>query len=545
MCGVLAGAFSGFAQLEIEPWAATDGPGREVPGYSECGRPQKDKFVGIFYFLWLGGHEQKGPHNITEIMQQPHDLRVWGAKNIFHWWGEPRFGYYLMDDEWVIAKHAQMLADAGIDVIVFDVTNGFTYKEHYLTLCKVFTEIREKGGRTPQVSFLFNSNHVKTTQEVFNDFYKPGLYKELWFEWQDKPLLMTNPEELPEEILDFFTIRRSWAWTKGQKWFADGEDKWPWIDKTPQAFGWHDDDDEPEYVPVAAASHPVNSIGRSHKDGKQPPPAEQNPLIGTYFQEQWDHALEVDPEFIFVTGWNEWVAQRFIYDGADGRRYADGSVYRGDTWFIDQYSIEYSRDCEPMRGGFEDNYYYQLVSNVRKFKGVSRVDSSNVWKDDAGDTRHRNHPGYASAGPYVNTWGRNDIVECSVNEEGTNLIFSAETAVLLTKEIDSTWMNLLIRNPRETDDGWDGFQFRIRPESRDAADFLTFHEGAWKKTAEIPVKIMENQISVTVPLPMLGRNFRTLEFKWFDHMPEPLDMLDFQDHGDTAPNNRFRYVWKK
>jgi hypothetical protein len=554
VCGALAaGAFSGFGQLECEPWAATDGLGRELPGYKECGRPKRDKFVGVFYFLWLGGHEEAGPHDITQIMQQPEGERQWGQKNIFHWWGEPRFGYYRMDDEWVIAKHAQMLADAGIDVVIFDVTNGFTYKDHYLKLCKVFTEIRARGGKTPQVSFLFNSKHVETTRQVFDDFYRPGLYKDLWFEWQDKPLLMTNPEELPEEILDFFTIRRSWAWTKGQKWFGDGEDKWPWIDKTPQAFGWHDDDDEPEYVPVAAASHPVNSIGRSHKKGFQPPPAGQDATLGTYFQEQWDRALELDPEFIFITGWNEWVAQRFIYDGKKPRNFADGTINPGDTWFIDQFSIEYSRDCEPMRGGFEDNYYYQMVANVRKFKGVEKWCS---WRDDIGDTRHRNHPGYAAAGPYVNNWGRNDIVACSVSKEGTNLIFSAETAEPLTADIDSTWMNLLIRNPDSDDRGWEGFQFRMRPESRTVAAFeqwVSNHwkqaepapdnfSNGWKKIASVPIKLTQKKITVSVPRKSIGEKFRTLEIKWFDHMPEPLDVLDFQDHGDTAPNNRFRYV---
>ena len=549
------------AQLECEPWAATDGLGRELPGTKECGRPRKDKFVGVFYFLWLGGHEQGGPFDITEIMKQPEGKRKWGKPNLFHWWGEPRLGYYLMDDEWVIAKHAQMLADAGVDVIVFDVTNAYTYKKEYLKLCEVFTKIRETGGQTPQVSFLFNSNHVKATTEVYNDFYKPGLYKELWFDWQDKPLLMTNPTDLPEEILDFFTIRRSWAWCKGpgSAWFEDGKDKWAWIDRTPQTFGWHKDDGEPEYVPVFAAAHPINRIGRSHKGGKQPFPEQQNPMVGTYFQEQWDRALELDPEFIFITGWNEWVAQRLAYKGKQERKYANTTVKPGGYWFIDQYSIEYSRDCEPMRGGFEDNYYYQMVANIRKFKGVKKnrrvqastfakasADRQPAWKDDVGDTRHRNHPGYASAGPYINEWGRNDIVECSVEKQGaTNLVFAAETAAPLTKEIDSTWMNLLIRNPRDKNEGWEGFQFRVRPQNGRIAVFEQWVSNHWKRVADISVGMTEKNIYISVPRKLLGEKFRTLEIKWFDHMPEPLDILDFQDHGDTAPNNRFRYIWEK
>lgn len=568
MCLLLFLAMSAmpvFAQLPAVPWSATDGLGRELPDAELCGPRREGKFVGIFYFLWLGGHEQGGPFNVTEIMKQPEGKRQWGKKNLFHFWDEPRFGYYLMDDEWVIAKHAQMLADAGVDVVVFDVTNRFTYKKHYLKLCEVFADIRAKGGRTPQVSFLFNSKHVVATQEVFEDFYKPGLHADLWFMWKGKPLLMTNPEGQSQEVLDFFSIRRSWAWPTRKNWFGDGKDKWPWIANTPQEYGWHESPEKPEQVAVAAASHPVNSIGRSHKNGKQPKPEDQDPMVGTYFQEQWDHALKVDPEFIFITGWNEWVAQRFVYDGTKPRPFADGTIDPGDTWFIDQYSIEYSRDCEPMRGGFEDNYYYQMVSNIRKFKGVAptpksprrwsiTVDGhSDDWndvepefKDDVGDTRHRNHAGYASAGPYVNDWGRNDLVSCKVARDEANLYFMAKTAAPLKHEDnDPGWMNLLIRFADRNLPNWEGFQFRVVPEAagKGKAGLCAWRNKRWKKMTEIPFAQGADFVELALPL---GKDLGSLalEFKWFDHMPEPLDMLDFQDHGDTAPNNRFRYVFK-
>ncbi len=554
-------------QIVCEPWPAVDGLGRALPSPEECGPPREGKFVGIFYFLWLGGHKQVGPLDIAEILKRP-EPRPWGEKGVFHWWGEPRFGYYLMDDEWVIAKHAQMLADAGVDVVVFDVTNAQTYPEHYLKLCKVFTEIRANGGKTPQVSFLFNTKAQQTTEKVYNEFYKKNLYPELWFRWQGKPLLMTIPDGLPQEILDFFTIRRSWAWTKGQEWFGNGKDKWPWIDKTPQVPGWHEDPKTPEYLSVASASHPVNSTGRSHKEGKQPPPEQQNPLVGTYFQEQWDHALKVDPEFIFITGWNEWVAQRFFYEGKKKREYADGTIDPGATWFIDQYTMEYSRDCEPMRGGFEDNYYYQMVSNIRRFKGVPSAPAvSNQWaiavdgrsedwagvapeyRDDLGDTRPRNHPGYAKAGPYVNDWGRNDFISCKVARNDNRLCFMAKTAapLVVPPKADSGWMNLLIRFAGKELPAWEGYHFRVVPmgAGKGRASLFAWRNGMWKKMVEIPCAQGPDFIELEFPLGENGAGFESLEleFKWFDHMPEPLDILDFQDHGDTAPNNRFRYAF--
>jgi hypothetical protein len=38
-------------------------------------------------------------------------------------------------DEAVLRKHAQMLSDAGIDVVIFDVTNQITYREDYWRCC--------------------------------------------------------------------------------------------------------------------------------------------------------------------------------------------------------------------------------------------------------------------------------------------------------------------------------------------------------------------------------------------------------------------------
>ncbi len=567
MSGLLAGQFACAETVDTfsDTWSAVDGLGRRVADREECGAPREGKTVGIFYFLWLGGHEQNGPYNITEILKKPEADRQWGKVNLFHWWDQPRFGYYLSNDEWIIAKHAQMLSDAGVDVVIFDATNAFTYEKEYTVVCKVYREIRARGGKTPQISFLCNSKAKETTEKIYRDFYAKKLYPELWFQWKGKPLLMTNPEGLSKEILEFFSIRRSWAYSKPDSWFGDGKDKWPWIDLVPQGYGWHENKRTAEFVPVATASHPVNSVGRSHKDGKQPPPEKQNPDIGTYFQEQWDRALKIDPEFIFITGWNEWVAQRFIYDGKKPRPFADGTINPGDIWFIDQYSREYSRDIEPMRGGYEDNYYYQMVANIRKFKGVRKpefsqsgkitVDGSmDDWKDvapeyrdDVGDTRHRKHPGYASAGPYTNRWGRNDIVSCKVACDSDTLYFYVKTAEDIQLDPnDPCGMNLLLRVDGAEGDGWESFQFRINQQRfmNDTTSLDRFQNGEWTRVEKVPYTGAGREIELAVPRNLLGNSTRSvrLEFKWIDNMPEPLNSLDFMDHGDTAPNNRFRYI---
>ena len=112
-----------------DTWVATDALGRSLPSWSEVGLPRQHHTVGVFYFLWLYPRGGLGPFDISQILtKDPQAITnaaspLWGPMHEFHHWGESIFGYYLSDDEAVLRKHAQMLADAGVDVIIFDVTN--------------------------------------------------------------------------------------------------------------------------------------------------------------------------------------------------------------------------------------------------------------------------------------------------------------------------------------------------------------------------------------------------------------------------------------
>ena len=39
---------------------------------------------------------------------------LWGPLGAMHHWGESQFGYYLAADAYVLRRHAQLLADAGV-----------------------------------------------------------------------------------------------------------------------------------------------------------------------------------------------------------------------------------------------------------------------------------------------------------------------------------------------------------------------------------------------------------------------------------------------
>ena len=252
-----------FRDLHSDTWVATDALGRQLPDYEECGPPRPDRYVGMFYFLWLGAHGNGGPYDITKLLAENPKDPAYGPRGAFHHWGEPELGYYLSDSEYVVRKHAQMLSNAGIDTLIFDVTNGFTYTENYMKLCKIYRDIRNNGAETPQICFLAHSGSAKVITKLYNDFYAKGLYRELWFYWKGKPLILGDPKGLDPNIAKFFTTRDCWAWTHGK-------DTWQWLEHYPQRYAWHESADKPEEVAVCAAQHPTSNIGRSYLDGKQP-----------------------------------------------------------------------------------------------------------------------------------------------------------------------------------------------------------------------------------------------------------------------------------
>ena len=554
--------------LQSDTWVATDALGRTLPGYDECGPPRKGKTVGIFYFLWLGAHGT-GLYDNSKILAANPGNPQWGPVNAFHWWGEPYMGYYLSNDEFVIRKHAQMLTDAGVDVVIFDVTNAFTYDDTVLTLCRVFEDIRRTGRTTPQIAFLANSDSAKTVKHLYDVFYSRNLYPALWFRWKGKPLLMAPEEGLNDQIRAFFTIRRSWAWTDPKGWFGDGKDKWPWIDNYPQTPSWHDSPNKPEQISVCVAQHPVSNIGRSFHDGKEPPPDQIAPEKGLCFAEQWRRALQVDPEFVFITGWNEWVAMRFVSQG--GPLFVGKPLKPGESYFVDEYNQEYSRDIEPMRGGHGDNYYYQMVANIRRYKGVRpppkpsgpktiRIDVGfEQWRDvrpefldDIGDTVHRNHPGWDDL-TYVNNTGRNDFELLKVARDARNLYFYARTHQAITPPTGDNWMLLLLNTDGNPHTGWNGYDFivnRVRKGSSVAVvERNVGGKWSWEAVGTARIRVEGRELQLAVSRAVLGvpasKGPLRIAFKWADGVPANGDIMEFMDKGDVAPNGRFSYLYQE
>ncbi len=553
------------------PWPATDALGRTLPLAEKVGPPRTDRFVGIFYFLWHNNPGGKSPHwdapyDIARILAKDPDALtkpaspLWGPIGMYHYWGEPLYGYYHSTDDWVLRRHAQLLADAGIDTLIFDTTNAQTYPEVYLKLCEVFRRIRQAGGRTPQIAFMVNTEAGKTAQRLYEHLFQPGLYPELWFQWQGKPLLICDPDQAAPELRAFFTLRRAhWPFTLTNTPYA-----WHWEATYPQPYGYTDDPQKPEQVNISVAQNlrqkdgKVTNMssgearGRSfHRDRVERGPDAVN--HGFNFQEQWQRAFDLTPPFVMVTGWNEWIAGRW------GK--PDGPLV-----FVDQFDEEHSRDIEPMKGGHGDNYYWQLVANVRRFKGAPALPSASApktiriergfdqWQevapefaDHVGETEPRDHDGAAGL-HYTSKTGRNDLTACKVARDSRSVYFHVRTREPITPSSGTNWMWLLIDADQDASTGWEGYDFIVnRSMEREGKTWLEKNDGGWRwqKVTQVEFRVQGNELHLAIPRQSLGlaeRNARlSLDFKWADNLQRPGDIMDFYVSGDVAPEGRFNY----
>lgn len=558
---LLLQATIGFAQ----PLAGTDDLGRTLPQNSKVGNPKDNRHVAMFYFLWQDTAPTKY-WDLSEIIPnhpevlEDFDHPNWGGGGMYYW-GKPIYGYYKADDYWVQLRSIQLLTDAGVDLLVIDATNRLTYPKQADVLMKAMDAVRAQGKNPPKIVFYTNTLSGETMQEAYDNFYKTGApysHPENWFYLEGKPLIIGHSKEaVGKDFEKFFTYRESQWPNEPMK-----KNSWPWIEFVRPQATYQNHKGETEIVNVSIAQHPnptagmggsafygnKDNWGRSYRNGSMGDPA-KDIFYGYNVQEQWDFAIKQNTPFIYVTGWNEWIAGKFKSHDSNPEH----------SWFCDQASPEYSRDIEPTyTAGLKDHYYMQLVDNVRRYKGVeanpklsaaktisSFKDWTNVlpaYKDYTGDTEARNHPG-AETEPkktYVNNTGRNNFETLKVARDTKNLFFYAKTVNDITPNSGDNWMRLYLDTDRNPTTGWKGYDFRIVG----GATLQAYQNGAWKDIQKVTSKVEGNQLMITVPKKSLTNLNPTLnfEFKWSDNMQDDNDPLDWYVNGDVAPGGRFNYI---
>ncbi len=624
LCNANAQIKDGRYYRDIYPdtWVATDDIGRVMPTSKETPlKNDRERTVGIFYITWHTQNLHNGiPYgaDVSRVLaQDPNASRnsnskAWGGFGSFHW-GEPEWGYFLSQDEYVIRKDMSMLADAGVDVVIFDVTNAVLYWEEWEVVLRTMSQMKSEGNRVPKFCFwAFNGNVITVVHQLYDKFYRNPRYEDLWFYWDGKPLLLYNAtpsvdanvgggeknlKDYSEEVKQFFTLRNMWwgyyEWagkryvgTEGNWSFGLdlGDERVAAMPSEELAATWRG---RKEQMPVTPAQHPISTIGKSwSRENGEPemdicdmPIKAKVPYLdneecldpvryGIYFQERWDEALQVDPDFIYLNDWNEWTAGKYRsgYDpGGHPAPHLDGFLKRKNPfYFVDQYNAEYNRTIAPMKGGYSDNYYMQMVQNIRRYKGVRPIPENRgfasikidgdmsdwqavdvVYRDTKGDTAHRDHNGYGDL-HYTDNSGRNDIVECKVAYDGDNLYFYAETANTLSPQSDPNWMMLFIDIDQESQSGWCGYDYMVSQKTLCRYD-ATSH--SWMVVSPINISLSDNAVEIGIERESMNLkgNKISFDFKWADNPKDIDDIISLCTHGDTAPNRRFnyRYIWRK
>ncbi len=586
----LAGGYGGVDDLGRSLYDS-----EEVGAY---GSSEKERYVGLFYFLWLGEHGDAGIFNLQQILDEVGleaagslDCGRYGPLYSMHFFAEPLYGYYYANDAWVMRKHAELLTNANIDFLYIDVANGFAYLHNALQLMEILHEFNEQGYDAPQVVFHANTEAARVVEELYDGIYGAEKFPDTWFCVDGKPVIIVPDDGImihgETSIRDVFTVKRTrWPNTTGY-----APDVWPWLDFEWPQHVYEDKDGNPSAINVSVAQHSgpaanfslsshygewnnrgrsyVNEDGLSHTDRKynqtlvksyrawQEDPART--LYGLNFQAQFDYAIASEAPYVLVTAWNEWTAQR--QDAADKK-----------INFIDQASMEFSRDTEMMRGGYFDNYYMQLVFNVQRLKGAAPVvvqdarkpvdvnGSFDQWadvvveyKDPIGDTVDRNATGFGKQ-KLTNETGRNDIVSAKVLSDTKNLYFYVETAEAITApDGESSWMQLYLDSDADAATGWYGYDFIVNYAAKDATvTSVVRYTGtdkafSFEECDEVSYRVEGNRMMVAVPLSTLGiENYREIEiqFKWADSESRYDEMEDFYCDGDVAPLGRLNFIYQ-
>jgi hypothetical protein len=559
----------------------------QVVGVDQFGRSfgtinsvKKEKQVGMFFWLWIGQPYASGIYDATKILAMPNGLKILTDFNSLdpsispngqaHYWGEPLWGYYNSDDEWVIRKQLQMITTAGVDFIFFDASNAYVYKNVYTKVLGIIDEYIKKGWNPPKVVFYTHSHSLQTTRNLYLELYKANVYPDSWYRVNGKPAIIayTDPADdlaeaktrgdsqyttgpLSAEILDFFYFFRP-QWPSDPV-YADGL---PWVEWTfPQPL-------HTNIMNVTVASHPAIPMSFSLTRGNQnwgrgwnvntKQNVESDIDKGTFFQSQWDHALSVNPNMLSIGGWNEWIAYK--------------QPWQGEYMLCDAANKEFSRDIEPMNGGYQDAFYLQLIRNIRKYKGVSdsiftsesrTMDISgdiSKWEDIKYDQKNiddsyaeRDSYGGAQTVRYTQAAPVNKLSQIKVAYDSQNLYFYIKCRDNLTQNSETDRINLFLGTGEPSLRGWECYDYQVGRAynngdvkiSRLNNDFSAVDCGSAKYT------INNNIIRIQVPRNIidLTGSVKKFYFKVATGVKHPSDIMNYYQTGSSMPMGRLSFMY--
>ena len=436
---------------------------------------------------------------------------------------------------------------------------------------KIIDEYLKAGWNAPKVAFYTHSASIRTATHLYEAIYKANYYPDTWYMVDGKPLIMayTNPDddiaesqsrgdnsyhaqEFPQEILDFFTFKKP---------------QWPFDPVYPEGFPWlewiYPQPNHNGIMNVFVASHPGVPFSFSiTRPGHLNWGRGYNPLTGKnnadkaneglLFQYCWDTVYKEDPDTVFVTGWNEWIALKTLYDG--------------EYMLCDAANLEYSRDIEMMKGEYNDAFYIQLIKNVRQFKGleasseafkthtidlngdISQWDEIDAVYRNIGDISYgRDYHGCTDKIRYEMAAPRNNLqtIKSTHDDEYLYFLIQADAGITSPGE-ESNWCNIFIGTDEPSLKGWEGYEYVINRSVDGSSSSIERLDEDFNCTnvGQAEIKLDGNNLIVKVPRAAVGlTDSAQFYFKVADGVEHQDDIMDYYVTGRSMPMGHLSYKY--
>lgn len=307
-----------------------------------------------------------------------------------------------------LARHAQQLADAGVDFIAVDATNLYTYTatsdsiqtRPFQVILEEWSKLRAAGMRTPDVAMwqrlpplpatpsLDRANMLPYVLDLYNAPEYDGMF--LKTHSGDRVLFYADVGDFDP---GFVTVAAENNGLKGiaptPMWVNGGAaGAWQFMSfcqGDPAAGALHNAllDDAPcnqDYTPIAAGTGgSVVSVSPSYQLTYACLPFRS---VGVYrgitLKKQFETVFRLQPDYVFISSWNEMHAQLVPPTADPGVCMGlEDDASTGGNAFVDMHGVEFLRDLEP--SAYYGSFLLDLLAScLRVFRsGLTTCSATN------------------------------------------------------------------------------------------------------------------------------------------------------------------------
>ncbi|MBZ0237392.1 MAG: hypothetical protein K8M05_34055 [Deltaproteobacteria bacterium] len=345
--------------------------------------PGVTKF-GIFYSTWHCRAANSQP--VRDISRVLAGEQTWHPDyQTFYYWDEPAGGYYCPSaDDARLRRHAELLRDAGIDFVFLDATNhahvgagsddtpGMILRplDRLLAVWSTIPGAPRVVPWVPVVAATADASRYTVDAMLARLAAYPGMQ----LPYLGKPLLLvTENAQYPVNaqraaaLAADYTVRRMWAMYP--------EDGAPW--SFLQGCQASPTSAEPCAQRVARTGGAIEQIAVSaaYQQTYMSIPSATPKHRGLTFRKQFELAFTwPETPIVTITGWNEWIVQR----QRCGQHPSCPCATYPDGCFLDQWTVEHSRDIEPGANEMGTYYYDLMRACIALFRAGGECDAAHA-----------------------------------------------------------------------------------------------------------------------------------------------------------------------